>query len=203
MRPIMPRIGVERKARRRRQILDAAWRCVATTGFRDMTVDDVCTEAGLSKGAFYGYFSQKQDLLLALFEDDSAKLDWLMDELEKGFNRSLSRLRAYARAVLVSSEAAAPVQVRADMWTAMLTEPDVRSAFAASVQARRIRLRSWIEEAVEAGQLREIPANALASILLALSDGLLLHGSLDPSAFKWVNISKALDVVLEGLGSAG
>jgi AcrR family transcriptional regulator len=41
---------------------------------RDMTVDAVCAEANLSKGAFYGYFNQKRDLLLALFEDDAHHL---------------------------------------------------------------------------------------------------------------------------------
>lgn len=52
----MPKIAEERKVARRREFVDAAWRCAATKGFRDMTVDDVCAEADLSKGAFYGYF---------------------------------------------------------------------------------------------------------------------------------------------------
>jgi AcrR family transcriptional regulator len=203
MTRIMPRIGVERKTQRRRQFLDAAWRGATRTGFRDMTVDDVCAEAQLSKGAFYGYFGQKRDLLLALFDDDAKRLDWLMDELEKGFTTSPDRLRAYAQAVLTGGEEPGRVQVRADMWTAMLTEPDIRAVFAESMQARRIRLRAWIQEAVDAGELVDIPANAFASILLALSDGLLLHGSLDPAAFKWVNIRKALDVVLEGVKREG
>lgn len=168
-------------------------------GFRDMTVDDVCMEAELSKGAFYGYFARKDALLLALFQDDGQRLDELMDDLEKRVERSTERLRAYARAVLARSEKSGNVQVRADMWTAMLTEPSVRKAFAASMQARRVRLRSWIESAVAAGELVDIPANAFASILLALTDGLLLHGSLDPAAFRWVNISKALDLLLEGV----
>ena len=195
----MPRIGQERKGQRRRQILDAAWRCATRMGFHDMTVDDVCTEAGLSKGAFYGYFAQKRDLLLALFEDDGQRLDELMDELDERVHGSRDRLRAYTRAVLARSEETGRVQVRADMWTTMLTEPEVREAFAASMQARRVRLRSWVEDAVATGELVEIPANAFASILLALTDGLLLHGSLDPAGFRWINISKALDLLLEGV----
>lgn len=168
-------------------------------GFRDMTVDDVCTEARLSKGAFYGYFAQKRDLLVALLEDDGQRLDELMDQFEKLIARSSDRLREYARAALARSEDPGRVQVRADMWTTMLTEPEVREAFAASVQARRVRLRTWVEDAVAAGELGDIPSNAFASILLALSDGLLLHGSLDPSGFRWVNISKALDLLLQGI----
>jgi AcrR family transcriptional regulator len=195
----MPRIGLERKNQRRQQILDAAWRCATRMGFRDMTVDDVCAEAKLSKGAFYGYFSQKRDLLLALFGEDVNRLDDLMAELERRGPGRRERLRQYTQAVLAWSSDPARVQVRADMWTAMLTETEIRAAFAASMQARRVRLRTWIEDAVAADELAEIPANAFASILLALGDGLMLHGSLDPQAFRWVNISKALDVLLEGI----
>lgn len=195
----MPRIGVERKNQRQQQFLDAAWRCATRMGFRDMTVDDVCAEAQLSKGAFYGYFNQKQDLLVALFEDDAQRLDGLMADLERRVPGRRDRLRNYTQAVLARSSDPARVQVRADMWTAMLTEPGVRNAFAKSTQARRLWLRSWIEDAIKAGELVDIPANAFASILLALGDGLLLHGSLDPNAFRWANISKALDTLLNGI----
>lgn len=195
----MPRIAQERKDQRRQQIIEAAWRCATRMGFHDMTVDNVCAEAQLSKGAFYGYFSQKRELLLALFEDDARRLDDLMADLERRCPARRDRLRQYTQAVLARSSDPARVQVRADMWTAMRTEKDIRAAFAASMQARRARLRSWIEAAIGSEELVEIPANAFASILLALSDGLMLHGSLDPQAFRWTNISKALDVLLEGI----
>ena len=195
----MPRIGQEKRSLRREQILEAAWRCAARQGFRDMTVDDVCAESGLSKGAFYGYFAQKRDLLVALFEDDSRRLDGLMDELEHRVPLHRDRLRQYMRAVLSRSSDPARVQVRADMWNAMLTEKEIRAAFAAGMRQRRVRLRSWIETAITARELTDLPANALAAILLALSDGLLLHGSLDAEAFRWVNIGKALDILMDGI----
>jgi AcrR family transcriptional regulator len=195
----MPRIGQERKSQRRQQIIDAAWLCATRRGFRDMTVDQVCVEAKMSKGAFYGYFGQKRDLLLALFEDDARRLDELMAQLELRCPDRRDRLRQYTQAVLAGSVDAARVQVRADMWTAMLTEKEIRAAFAAGVQVRRVRLRTWIEEAVASGELAPVPANAFASILLALGDGLMLHGGVDPQAFRWVNISKALDELLAGI----
>jgi hypothetical protein len=35
--------------------------------------------------------------------------------------------------------------------------------------------------------------------LLALADGLLLHGGLDASGFRWANIRKALGILLTGV----
>ncbi|HKW70994.1 MAG TPA: TetR/AcrR family transcriptional regulator [Candidatus Dormibacteraeota bacterium] len=199
----MPKVAEELKTARRRQFVDAAWRCAATKGYRDMTVDDVCAEANLSKGAFYGYFDQKHDLLVALVEDDAADLDAAIEEQEAMQSSTLAKLRAYTRAVLKRSEKPGRAQLRADLWAAMLTEEDLKSAFADSVQRRRTKLRSWIEQAVARREIAEIPANALASILLALSDGLLLHASIAPTAFRWVNIGAALDVLLSGISLDG
>lgn len=195
----MPKIAKERKVARRREFVDAAWRCAATKGFRDMTVDDICAEANLSKGAFYGYFDQKRDLLVALLEDDAADLEAALEEQDASSSSTLAKLRSYTRVALKRSAEPGRAQLRADLWTAMLTEKDVKAAFAESVQRRRAKLRSWIEQAIASGEIAEMPANALASILLALSDGLLLHASISPTAFRWVNISAALDALLRGI----
>jgi hypothetical protein len=80
-----------------------------------------------------------------------------------------------------------------------LTVEDVRRELAVATQRRRELLRSWIEEAGASGELVEIPANALASILLALADGLMLHGALDSDAFRWRNVRRAIDVLLAGI----
>jgi AcrR family transcriptional regulator len=168
-------------------------------GFRDLTVDDVCAQAGVSKGAFYGYFEQKQDLLLALLEDDAAALDHELNRITAGSSSGVERLRRFAQAMLARGEDAARVQVRADLWADLLTEGDVRRELATATRRRREQLRSWIEEGIASGELVEIPANALASILLALADGLMLHRALDSDAFRWRNVRRAIDVLLGGI----
>jgi hypothetical protein len=42
----------------------------------------------------------------------------------------------------------------------------------------------------------------LAALLLAISDGLVLHYALDPHAFCWGKISKAVDGMLEGFAAS-
>ena len=55
-------------ARRRGAFLDAAQRLVQTKGYEEMSVQDLLDETGSSKGAFYHYFTSKQDLLRASVE---------------------------------------------------------------------------------------------------------------------------------------
>lgn len=195
----MPRMSELARTERRQQILDATWRCATHKGFRAMSVDEICAEAGLSKGAFYGYFDSKQALLLALLTEDAAALDQIVERLESGTLSSVDRLRQFVRAMLARGDDPARVQVRADLWAEMLTDRAVRDRFTATVRHRRTLLRVWIERAIADGGLVEVPANALAAVLLALADGLVLHGGLDPSGFRWTNIRKAVDVLLERL----
>ncbi len=74
----MPKLAEAAKEQRRQHLIDAAWRGVTRGAYRILSVDDVCAEAGLSKGAFYTYFDQKQDLLLALLDEDAAGLSELV-----------------------------------------------------------------------------------------------------------------------------
>ncbi len=53
---------------RRNEILDVAQRLMVTTGYEQMTIQDILDGLGISKGAFYHYFSSKQELLEAIIE---------------------------------------------------------------------------------------------------------------------------------------
>jgi len=73
----MPRIVKEEEyAARRNEILDAAQQLIYTKGYELMTIQDILDSLGISKGAFYHYYSSKQALLEAV-------LDRLMDQSEQ------------------------------------------------------------------------------------------------------------------------
>jgi len=62
------------RAASRVAILDAARRVATRDGARDMSLRGVAAEAGFAPAALYGYFSSKDDLLLALAADDLTSL---------------------------------------------------------------------------------------------------------------------------------
>lgn len=195
----MPRLNEGERNQRRQRLLEAAWRCAARKGYHDITVDDVCTEAEVSKGAFYTYFETKQDLLLALLDDDSSQVDRQIDELEGQSLTQADRLQRFTRWMLERGADAGRAQVRADLWVAALTDDQVRCRLSEAIERRRALLRSWVGAGVAGGELVDVPPNALASVLLALSDGLLLHAAVDASAFRWERIGTALAAILNGL----
>ena len=194
----MPKLEAAVKEQRRQHLIDAAWRCVARGGYRNLSVDDVCTEAGLSKGAFYTYFDQKQDLLLALLDGDAAGLsDVVADAAEQA--DGVEQIRRFVAAVVDRGSDSAAVQLRADLWAEIAADDALRDRFLEAMQQRRAQLAGLITEATAAGELVEVPAHALAAVFLALGDGLMLHRALDPSGFRWSNVRRAIDALLEGL----
>jgi len=60
----VPRDGTKTRAR----ILDAAETLMVRNGFAGTSVDQILTESGSSKGAFFHHFPSKQDLAVALME---------------------------------------------------------------------------------------------------------------------------------------
>ena len=52
----------------RTQLINSAIQLFSTQGFNTASVDDICKNAGVSKGAFYHHFESKQALFLALLD---------------------------------------------------------------------------------------------------------------------------------------
>ena len=153
----------------------------------------------MSKGAFYGYFATNEDLLLALLEDDAAALDHQLERITETCDPGVEWVCRFTRAMLVWGEDMARVQVRADLWADLLTGDVVRQRLFGATRRRRELLRTRIEEANASGALTAMPADALASTLLALADGLMLHGALDSAAFPWPQVRRAIEILFAGI----
>lgn len=69
----MPKISEATYRERRTHILNTARTCFATAGIA-ISIDAVCERAGISKGAFYGYFKSKDSLFEALARDHGDRL---------------------------------------------------------------------------------------------------------------------------------
>lgn len=62
------------KQQRRQAILDAAWQLYRSTSYDAITIANVAAQVGLAKGTIYLYFKTKEELFLALQEQQLA--DW-------------------------------------------------------------------------------------------------------------------------------
>ena len=70
----MPKLKPDTQRARRENVLDAAELCFARAGFHRTTMQDICSEAGISSGALYIYFKSKEELIAGIAERDRSKL---------------------------------------------------------------------------------------------------------------------------------
>lgn len=170
--------------KRRRQILDAALTCFARRGFHQATINQICTEAGLSTGAVYRYFPSKNDLILAIAEEDRGALLQALDSVgeQAGFQ---ARMRAVAHVWL---------ERIAERDRALIAEVLAEAARDPSLGRRLAQvdrpLRAVISEAVQTGQARgevdpALDEEAAVRLVMAALDGmalrLLLFEALEPA----------------------
>ena len=62
----MRRADVQRQSDRRLEILDAAQRCFARSGFHGASMQEICAEADMSPGNLYRYFPSKEALIAGI-----------------------------------------------------------------------------------------------------------------------------------------
>lgn len=70
----MPRVSDQRLAERRDEILRGARRAFAQHGYEGATVRVLEAETGLSRGAIFHHYADKESLFLALAEQDAARI---------------------------------------------------------------------------------------------------------------------------------
>ncbi|CDR05445.1 TetR/AcrR family transcriptional regulator [Streptomyces iranensis] len=70
----MPKVSQEYLDARRAEILTAARRCFVRDGFHETSMQDLLAEAGVSSGSIYRYFPSKQDMIIAIAEENLAEV---------------------------------------------------------------------------------------------------------------------------------
>jgi AcrR family transcriptional regulator len=102
------RVEIRTRARSatRAAILDAARRVAARDGARNLSLRAAAAEAGFAPAALYGYFRNKDEILLALAADDLSTIARAMRDAarEHGAARPLAAASAAAIALLQHTE---------------------------------------------------------------------------------------------------
>jgi AcrR family transcriptional regulator len=196
--PVARTVDPQRHAARRDAILDVVERLVAEKGWDRLTVQDLITGTGTSKGAFYHYFTAKSDVLEALLERRLARWEAVLAPVAHGPGDPAERLRALLRelggakardrAFLVDalrslySDENALVHVRTRRAAAARFAPLVADLVAEGAAAGRFDA----PDPVAAGQvvlsLLQEGADRIGLVLLAIADGEATADDLDRTA---------------------
>ena len=203
---IEPLTPARRREMTRRHLLDAAAMVFARDGFHGASLDDVAATAGFTKGAVYSNFKSKDDLFVAVFDDRLAREAEAMQAVlavppvVDGLTEQLPRVRSVIEGTWD------------DQWTALhlefalyaLRNPEAREKLAASVRREHeatVRMLADVYARVDGEP--EFPLEVLATVSIAMFEGLALGRLIDPGAYSQQTLTDALTFLYMTIGVNG
>ena len=186
------------KANTRERLLGAARSVFASRGFRGASVEEIASEAGFSTGALYSNFDGKEDLFLALMEQE---IDAHAEEIAAAVRSraSVAERATGGAAVWMTMIEREPelLLLFMEFWAYGVRDPQVRPKVAARfAQARELLTRLVAEGAREFDLELELPAEHLAVAIDALADGIARQKLADPDAVPDELMGRVLALLL-------
>jgi AcrR family transcriptional regulator len=158
---------------RRREILAAARACFARHGYEGATVRRLEEATGLSRGAIFHHFRDKESLFLAVAEDDAAAM--MATVARHGLVQVMRDLLARANDP-AAAETAGWLGTQLEVSRRLRTDPDFAKRWTQRADAIAAATRERLRRQRDAGVLRDdVPLPVLAQFLELAYDGLVLH----------------------------
>jgi AcrR family transcriptional regulator len=174
----VPRVSQDQLDARRREILAGARTCFARHGYEGATVRRLEDEIGLSRGAIFHHFRDKESLFLAVAEDDAAAMVATVAEhgLVQVMRDLLGRAAEPAVETTGEPEVTGWLGTQLEVSRRLRTDPEFAKRWAARSEAISAATRERLSRQREAGVLRaDVPVDVLAQFLELAYDGLVLH----------------------------
>ena len=170
----MPRVSQHQLDARRREILAGARACFARYGYEGATVRRLEEETGLSRGAIFHHFRDKESLFFAVAEDDAAAM--VATVAEHGLVQVMRDLLARATDPASEPDATGWLGTQLEVSRRLRTDPEFARRWAARSEAIAAATRDRLTRQRQAGALRaDVPVDVLALFLELAYDGLVLH----------------------------
>jgi AcrR family transcriptional regulator len=188
-RPVTRRVTRKREDSRRR-LIEAAKDAFAEHGIRDTPVEAICDRAGFTRGAFYSNFSSKEDLFLAVYEEEATRRQQAIAEViasvvDLPLPDDVPALRAVVTDI---ARRYVTAHTGDETWFTLLTEfrlqglrqPELRPRLEKLLRQNIDELTAVIQEFIARVGLRlAVDVRYVARVILALYDDALANNLIE------------------------
>src|SRR5258708_1060105 len=189
---------------RRDEILSATWRVIVRDGVAGATVRAIAREAGCSPGILAHYFDDKADIMGSALVLAHRRVAARMDAKTAG-RAGLDALRlVILEALPLDDERDLEAQIEISFWGRALGNQELRTVQNAEFDRFARRLRGYLAQAREHGELRDgLDIDLAAHQLLVLIDGLSAQRVLYPGQVTAGRQREMLDRLLDSFRPPG
>jgi AcrR family transcriptional regulator len=185
----------QRSEETRSKIMASAIKLFSTHGYNTASVDDICKDAEISKGAFYHHFESKQALFLAL-------LDGWLTTIDQGIETSRENsvpetffliTQAFPYIFKTANEG---LPMFLEFWLQASRDEKIWQASIAPYRRYHKYFTSLIKRGVDEGSFVDVDPELTARMIVSMAMGLLLQSLLDPKGAKWEKTAREITTMM-------
>jgi AcrR family transcriptional regulator len=181
----------ERKITSINKILDSAEEFIQKNGMNNIDINKICESAGLTKGAFYHHFQNKQQLLLEIF---NRWIKRVSSEVEitryKNINTVELIFHIIDRITPAFRNASNQLPIFIELYTEAISDKNSRTYVLESYNNFISFFSGLLENGMVKGFIKKDDPVKVSKILFSINLGLLIQGLIDPEGEDWPEMAK-------------
>lgn len=179
----------QRSEETRAKIIESAVNLFSTRGYNTASVDDICREAGISKGAFYHHFESKQTLFLALLDGWLETIDTVI-EASKDKTVPETFMQITEAFPYIFETAGENLPMFLEFWMQASRDKKIWQAGIIPYRRYQKHFTALIKKGVEEGSFVEVDPELTSRMIISTAMGLLLQSLMDPKGAKWEKVAR-------------
>ena len=185
----------QRSEETRSRIISSAVKLFSTRGYNDASVDDICKDAEISKGAFYHHFESKQALFLALLDGWLQTIDTAIEAAkDKTVPETFIQLTEAFPYIFATAGEGLPMFL--EFWLQASRDEKIWQAGIKPYRRYHKHFTSLIQKGVEEGSFVDVDPELTARMIVSMAMGLLLQSLLDPKGAKWEKTAREITTMM-------
>jgi AcrR family transcriptional regulator len=181
----------ERKTASINKILDSAEEFIQKNGMNNIDINKICKSAGLTKGAFYHHFQNKQQLLLEIF---NRWIKRVSSEVEitgyKNINTVDLIFHIIDRITPAFENASNQLPIFIELYTEAISDRNSRTYVLESYNNFISFFSDLLKNGMVKGFIKKDDPVKVSKILFSINLGLLIQGLIDPESEDWPEMAK-------------
>jgi len=181
----------ERKITSINKILDSTENYIQKNGMVNIDINKICKSAGLTKGAFYHHFQNKQQLLLEIF---NRWIKRVSSEVEitgyKNINTIDLIFHIIDRITPAFENASNQLPIFIELYTEAISDSNSRTYVLESYNNFISFFSDLLKNGMAKGFIKKADPVKISKILFSINLGLLIQGLIDPESENWPEMAK-------------
>jgi len=185
-------------------ILNSALELFSKNGYDATSVAEICSQANISKGAFYHHFPTKQDLFLVLMRTWLKDVEGMFQSVSAGTKNVpeiFDNMAAISGGFFDALEGGFPILL--EFWTQANRQPVIWQKAVEPYRQFLDFFTGLVQRGIDEGVFKQdLDPKVAARSITSVAMGLLLQATFDPKDADWQEVTRSgIKLLLDGMRS--